>query len=523
MTTKDINNWIMYHHIHHLDRLGFAASRIARYMVLDPRTVKKLLAMTDHDYERSLIKAEQRPKALAAYEAFVHDKLKMYQDTSAAQIHDWLRESYTDLPDVSPRSVYNFVMFVRQKYNIPVVHLSREYFPIEELPYGEQAQVDFGIYNMRQSSGNRKKVWFFAMVLSRSRMKFVYFWDIPYTAQSVCLAHEAAFAFFEGIPKTVVYDQDRTILVEENLGDLMLTAAFKQYAGARKYHLHFCRKADPESKGKVENVIQYVKKNFLYNRVYADIRSLNAETLAWLNRTANSLVHNYTKKTPRNEFMIEKLLLTPYTPILIDPKEDKIYHVRKTNTISYKSNFYSLPMGTYQGPGTKVNLKETNGIIEIRSLNEDLICTHQMSLLSGQTITNSNHKRDNTKSLEELIQSISARFTALDRATQYLQRIKADYPRYARDQWQSIDKALSQANNQHDIDSSLDFCIDNNLFNGSDFKEVLMVISTTSKTEIKRNTLTLLDKTNLDKANQAPDKSDIDDYENIINPINTTK
>src|SRR5690606_9164546 len=149
-------------------------------------------------------------------------------------------------------------------------------------------------------------------------------------------------------------------------------------------------------------------------------------------------------------------------------------------------------------------LKETDGIIEIRGLNEAFICTHQMSLLSGQTITNSNHKRDNTKNLEELIESISARFTALDRATQYLQRIKTLYPRYVRDHWQSIDKALTQSHvTQNDIDGSLDFCIEHNLFNGSDFKQVLEVISTTSKTEIKQNVLTLLDKTNLDKANQA--------------------
>jgi len=156
-------------------------------------------------------------------------------------------------------------MYVRQRHNIPFVRASREYFPIEELPYGEQAQVDFGEYNMRLSNGKRKKVRFFVMVLSRSRMKYIWFLGKPFTAETVAKAHENAFEFFGGIPNTIVYDQDRTMVVDENLGDVILTTIFKRYTKSRSFKLHFCRKSDPESKGKVENVVQYVKKNFLYN------------------------------------------------------------------------------------------------------------------------------------------------------------------------------------------------------------------------------------------------------------------
>lgn len=519
MTQKDINNWIMYHHIHQLSRLGFSASRIARHLVLDSRTVRKLLSMSEQDFERTLLGAEQRTKTLTPYESFVRDKLKEYSDTSTAQIHDWLKESYSKLPIVSPRCVYNFVMFVRQKYNIPMVHLTREYFPVEELAFGDQAQVDFGEYNMRQANGNRKKVRFFAMVLSRSRMKFICFWDVPYTAQTVCEAHEKAFAFFDGVPRTIVYDQDRTMLVDENIGDLILTATFKQYTRSRKFHLHFCRKADPESKGKIENVIQYVKKNFLYNRAYSDVETLNTEALAWLARTANCLTHNYTKKAPESEFMIEQPLLESYTPLTVETKEIKMYHVRKTNTIAYRSNFYSLPMGTYQGPGTKVKLKEIKNTLEVCSLKDELICSHQLSPLSGQTITNSNHKRDNSKSMELVLEEVSARFSIKSTAIGYLQAIKTLFPRYSRDHWQVIDKALSKSEaHQSTADQTLEFCLKNKLFNGYDFEQVLMMNCSESKPAKAQKPIALLDKSNLDKANQTPAKSDINDYEKIINP-----
>ena len=94
--------------------------------------------------------------------------------------------------------------------------------------------------------------------------------------------------FYGGITKEIVYDQDKVFLADENKGDLLLTDAFKNYCRERSFRLHFCRKADPESKGKVENVVKYVKQNFLYNRPFTDIDILNSEALAWLGRTANA-------------------------------------------------------------------------------------------------------------------------------------------------------------------------------------------------------------------------------------------
>ena len=188
MTKKDLNNWIMYHEIKKLKRCGFSASKIARYLVLDRRTASKYLQMSEQDYELHLLSCGERNKALSAYEPFVKEKLNLYPDTSSAQIQDWLLEHHPDLPKVSSRTVYNFVMFVRHKHNIPYISIVREYFPVEELPYGEQAQVDFGEYNMLLSDGKRKKVKFFVMVLSRSRMKYVWFLDKPFTAQSVSKA-----------------------------------------------------------------------------------------------------------------------------------------------------------------------------------------------------------------------------------------------------------------------------------------------------------------------------------------------
>src|SRR5690606_35895679 len=116
------------------------------------------------------------------------------------------------------------------------------------------------------------------------------------------------------------------------------------------------------------------------------------------------LEHNYTKKSPKVEFEIEKHQLKPYVSISMDLAEKRSYNVRKTNTITYKSNFYSLPLGTYKGSDTCVSILEKKGILEIYGSNGTLLCKHEVSLLKGQTIINNNHKRDNSKNIAELME-----------------------------------------------------------------------------------------------------------------------
>jgi transposase len=61
------------------------------------------------------------------------------------------------------------------------------------------------------------------------------------------------------------------LLVDERLGELLLTKEFKDYVFEQKFRLHFCRRADPQSKGKVENVVKYVKQNFVFGTMPKEI------------------------------------------------------------------------------------------------------------------------------------------------------------------------------------------------------------------------------------------------------------
>ena len=93
-----------------------------------------------------------------------------------------------------------------------------------------------------------------------------------------------------------MYDQDSLILTSENYGDLIYTKAFSAYLKKRKFRVYMCRKADPESKGRIEKVVQFVKNNFARHRTFYNIDQWNEDCLNWLQRRGNGKVHGTTRK-----------------------------------------------------------------------------------------------------------------------------------------------------------------------------------------------------------------------------------
>lgn len=472
-----LSKLMTYQEVHRLSREGFSISYISTHLGLNWRTVKRLLVIQDdRHYEQMLQNGIEKECILDRYEGFIKLKLEQHPDTSSAQMHDWLKEHYPDLPCVSIRTVFNYVSRVRQKYRIVKSESQRVYEMVPETPYGAQAQVDFGQYTLRTAQGTRVKVYFFTLVLSRSRYKYVFFSQEPFTTASSIEAHEHAFAFMEGLPDMLVYDQDRLFIVDENKGDLILTEQFRAYSSQRKVTLHFCRKSDPQSKGKVENAVKYVKQNFLYNRTFCDIDTLNAEALAWLARTANELPHGTTQKRPSQEWIVEKPLLHPYTPLILQAPKGTPYAVRKDNSFSYKGNFYSLPCGTCQGRGSQVLLEKQGTCIVISNIEHQELCRHLISSGSGGKIINKDHRREKSSAIQELEERFCALAGDAGSAARLLAAIRQDKPRYIRDQLMLLIQTVQQG--QPDIvEQALSYCLKINAKGAADFKSVVTHLS----------------------------------------------
>jgi hypothetical protein len=99
---------------------------------------------------------------------------------------------------------------------------------------------------------------------------------------------------------------------------------------------------DPESKGKIEAVVKYIKNNFLVARTYFGLDALNSDGLKWLERVANAKIHDTTKMVPARVFTEERRILKD-VPTLSEPPKPNVAIVRKTNVVHYKQNRYEVP------------------------------------------------------------------------------------------------------------------------------------------------------------------------------------
>ncbi|MBA7544002.1 hypothetical protein ES705_36347 [subsurface metagenome] len=515
MNKNDAEKLIMYYEIHKRKLNGDNPTRIARYLGMDYRTVTKYLNMNEEEYIEFIEDQTFRIKTLDAYEDFIRYRLEECPEASAAQIFDWLKENFPDLPAVNDKTVFNYTLYIRRKHGIPKPFVHRDFIQIPELPYGKQAQVDFGEFIMRTDQKGRKKVYYFSMVLSRSRYKFVYFSDTPFTTALTIEAHEMAFDYFGGIPKEVVYDQDSVLLVSENYGDLLLTELFRSYVSQSDFHTHFCRKSDPQSKGKIENVIKYIKYNFLRGRIYANNQLLNGQAVNWLERTANAKVHAATKLIPQAEWVKEKAHLTAINRLFVQEKPLENYKVRKDNTVLFKSNFYGLPLGTYMGPDTLVWLKQTpeKKLIIYDSSKTELV-QHKINPDRGKLVANSNFKRDYSAGIDQLISELSSLFDKPQQAQMYFNQIRKDNPRYIRDQLQLILK-MTKTYSMELVNQALDFCTKRTIFKATDFKSVVIKLQADSNNPVKEEPIKVR---TLDKSafKITPRKSNISDYQNLM-------
>jgi len=110
---------MMYHEIHRMSREGFTVCQICRVVLLNWRTVKNYLSMSERDFDQFMEKQSDRKRELLPYENFIKSRLEKYPDTSSAQMHDWLKEQFCDFPAVSGKTVFNYVIWIRQHFRIP--------------------------------------------------------------------------------------------------------------------------------------------------------------------------------------------------------------------------------------------------------------------------------------------------------------------------------------------------------------------------------------------------------------------
>ena len=315
---------------------GMSRREAARLFGIDRKTVSKILEHSvPPGYRRS--KSPVRPKLdpfIPIIDQILEDdksKLKKQRHT-AKRIHARLREEHGFTGGITIVTDY-----VREKKR-----RSKEVFvPLSHTP--GHAQVDFG-ETLGIIGGVECKLHYFVMVLPHSDAIFIKAYPAE-TTEAFCDSHNAAFAFFGGVPLSVLYDNTK-IAVAKICGDgaRERTRSFAELQSHYLFGDKFGRPAKGNDKGHVEGGVGYGRRNFMVPAPrFESFEALNAWLEEQCLRRQNSIVRGHDATIGERLLRdLDALMGLPAVPY--DACEKISTRATSISMVRYRSNDYSVPV-----------------------------------------------------------------------------------------------------------------------------------------------------------------------------------
>ena len=228
-----------------------------------------------------------------------------------------------------------------------------------ETENGRQAQMDWGICTYIDEGNTSHKVPAFTMILGCSRAKYIEFAN-RCDLRSLMRCMMNAFAYYGGVPREVLTDNMKTVITGREDGMPVWNPQFEAFALDMGFRPKVCQPYRPQTKGKVERLVQYTKDNFFPGRYFRDIEDLNHQALDWC-RKVDSMPNGTTGRIPL-EALAEEDLLTLPEQALLDCYRFETRRVSREGLVSFDGIRYGVP---WQYSGREVQVRLTSGKVEI--------------------------------------------------------------------------------------------------------------------------------------------------------------
>ena len=318
----DYQTYCQIRHLFTEKRLGLR--QIARELKLGLNTVRKWARR--ESFQRAPL--PKRPSKLDPVKGEIIRLLEQHH-YSAQQVFQRVKESgyqgrYTILK-----------AFVRQVRPKP-----RPAFLTLHFQPGECAQVDWGCAGSVPVGSTCRRLSFFLMVLAFSRKMYLEF-TLAETLEHFLGCHQHAFEYFGGVVRQVWVDNCKVAVLSRAASSLVLNPRYLDFANHYGFQIRACGVGQPQEKGRVENGVGYVKKNFLNGLELSDFQIVNPAARHWLDTVANVRVHAQTHKTPQELFAQEKL--RPLHPLPYEAAVLETVRVNSQFRIKVDGNRYSVP------------------------------------------------------------------------------------------------------------------------------------------------------------------------------------
>jgi transposase len=361
--------------IRQLYQQGHSISAIARRLKLDRKTVRKAL------HSDGLPRYGPRAPRLSILETY-----KPYLKSRLAQGIQNAHRLYHEIRSQGYAGGYTIVKdFVRPLR--PLVHDDELTVRFETEP-ARQAQVDFGEFRAIDLGGTFHRFYLFLYTLGYSRAMYGLF--VSSCAIDIFLeCHIQAFSYLGGVPLEGLYDNCKQVVLERDAaGHVRFHPRFLDFAAHYGLMPRLCQPGRPQTKGKIERNIGYVRDAFFKGRSFEDLADLNRQFHRWLEEVANVRLHGTTRQRPIDRLKDEPLVSLEHFPPY--PIFSVFYRrVSRDCLIAYKGNFYSIPPD-YAGKVLAVRHAPLAEHLDLYAQDQK-IATHVLCAGKGQHIIDPAH------------------------------------------------------------------------------------------------------------------------------------
>jgi len=352
---------------------GLRISQIAATVGLDERTVIRWIE-EGHYRQR---KNAPRPSKLDPYKPHIARWLETYP-YSSVQILQRLRELG-----------YQGGISILKEYVARVRPRKVKAFLTLSFAPGECAQVDWGQYGTVTVGSTQRKLSFFAMVLCYSRMLYVEFTVLEAMEQFLA-CHQRAFEYFGAVPGAIMVDNLKCAVLKRHVGQApVFNPRYQDFANHYGFEIRACGVGKGNEKGRVENAVGYVKKNFLSGLDIPDFRTVNPAARAWLEQIANVRQHGTTRKQPVELFAADKAAMGSLAPMPYDSATIRTVRANNRFRVALDGNRYSVPA---EYAGAQLTMKASIDAVCLYH-NSNLVARHARSYDRNQDFEHPDHPR----------------------------------------------------------------------------------------------------------------------------------
>lgn len=326
----------MKHELHaEIRRLYFieklSCRQIEKRLKVSRKCIRK--AIKTETTDAGVVGKKKRPSMLDPYKERIRERVKEYPELSGVRVCEEIKQQGFQ-GEVT--IVRDYLREVRGKRRSLTAYLRLETLP------GMEAQCDWASFGHIEVEGVKRALSCFVMVLSYSRYLYADFM-VTQEMEAFLRGHEDAFRHFGGIPKRIIYDNLKSVVLSRYGGVIRFNERFMDFASHYLFEPVPARVRTGQDKGKVERVIRYLREGFFAGRSFTGLQDMRTRLKAWLKETANTRIHATTGVMPVDRLEKDRSQLIALPERSYDCTTVNAVTASSDCRVRYDGNIYSVP------------------------------------------------------------------------------------------------------------------------------------------------------------------------------------